>query len=408
VGTLFLTLPEVIARDAVRLDAPFHGTTASLTPLYSLKAQLARADIVCLGEMNHFVHEKGEFRSWLTRWLCAEGWTSVAEELGWSDGVRVSRYLRTGEEGEFARLPSFNYRGQLRSDRDDLPGGVLKASLEHYPVAAFVAEQSRFYRVLRSAGAKRLFGIDIDGAPGGSYEDIRGWLTPFSTSPRVHAFLRALRRVPGEDAHHEAERLLALNGHGLAPDVGDTIAAQIVASLAALADSLSYTVLAYDAPDYESLRPAMAYRENAMKRRFCAAQELAGNKLVLMGHALHLARKDDPIAGSGIGPGGGKVSSLGHHLAQERGLKSLSIWMLYGAGEDSQPFPDLPRTARYDGDTLNAALAALGTPLLLPLTDPVFRDPVRIGHMYNATVTLAPAAQTDAIFFLPRVTPMHA
>jgi erythromycin esterase-like protein len=409
VGTLLLSaLREVIARDAIALPLPFDGATADLAALFMFDERLARADVVCLGEMNHFIHEKSDFRLFFARWLAARGWTAFAEELGWSDGARVSRYLASGDEAVFARLPSFNYTGHLRTDRDDLPRGVLKASREHYPVAAFVAEQSRFYRGLRGAGGMRFFGIDIDGAPGGSYEDIRAWLAPFAVDPAVARFLQALARVPGEDALQEAQRLRVIDASLLAGAVGEAVARDVRFSLDALIDSLNYIVLAYSAPRYDALRPAMAFRENAMKRRFTAAQALGGDKLVLMGHALHLAKQGDPVGASGVGPGGGQVSSLGVHLAQERGLKLFSVWMLYGAGRDSQPFPDLPRGAHYAPDTLNAILAERALPLLLPLSDPIFQTPVKIGHMYNATVSVAPQQQADAIFFLPEVSPLRA
>ncbi len=401
-----MTLADVIARDAIPLADPFDGATADTAPLAVLDAALADADVVCLGEMNHFVHEKSDFRLWCARWLASRGWTRFAEELGWSDGVRVSRYLRSGDESEFARLPSFNYRGHLRADRDDLPGGILKASRENYPVDAFVAEQSRFYSGLRASGGTALCGIDIDGAPGGAYEDVGAWLAPFADHPAVGAFLQRLARMPGEDAQEESARIRALDCAPLSAVVGDRLARDVRYALNALSDSLAYIALAYDAPSYEALRPAMAYRENAMKRRFRAAQDVEGERLVLMGHALHLAKTDPSV--SGVGPGGGQVSSLGRHLVRERGLKMLSLWMLYGAGEDSQPFPDLPRRAAYGKHTLNAALAGRGAPLLLPLTDPIFRKSTDIGHMYNATVSLVPADVADAIVFLPRVSPLRA
>lgn len=402
-----MTLDEVIARDAIPLPSPFDGATADTAPLHPFDDRHAKADLVCLGEMNHFIHEKSDFRLYLTRWLTSRGWTTCAEELGWSDGVRVSRYLASGDEDEFTRLPSFNYTGHMRKDRDDRPGGILK--VPDYPADAFVAEQKRFYRGLRAAGGKRLFGIDIDGVPGGSYEDIRVWLAPFSAKPAVQAFLHALEQIPGESAYDEACRLREVHASSIANDVGEDLARTIQFSLDALADSFAYITLAYSAPNYEALRPAMAFRENCMKRRFAAAETLNGStRMVLMGHALHLAKKGDPVGGSGIGPGGGQVSSLGHHLAQERGLNILSVWMLYGAGEDAQPFPDLPRIANYPHDTLNAALARRNAPLFLPLTDPIFDQPMKIGHMYNATVTVVPREQTDAIFFLPRVSPIRA
>jgi erythromycin esterase-like protein len=205
----------------------------------------------------------------------------------------------------------------------------------------------------------------------------------------------------------EAQRLRAIDTSALEGIAGDEVTRDVRLSLEALIDSLSYVVLAYSAPNYDALRPAMAFRENAMKRRFAAAQVLGGDKLALMGHALHLAKHGDPVGATGVGPGGGQVSSLGVNLVQERGLAVFSIWMLYGAGADSQPFPDLPREAHYPPDSLNAILAESGKPLLLPLTDPIFEKPVRIGHMYNGTVSVAPQQQADAIFFLPQVSPLR-
>jgi len=294
----------------------------------------------------------------------------------------------------------------MRKDRDDRPGGILK--VPDYPADAFVAEQKRFYCGLRAAGGRGLFGIDIDGVPGGSYEDIRAWLARFADKASVRAFQHKLEQTPGESACDEARRLREVKATSIANDIGEDLARTIQFSLDALADSFAYITLGYSAPNYEALRPAMAFRENCMKRRFAAAEALCGStQMILMGHALHLAKKGDPVASSGIGPGGGQVSSLGHHLAQERGLNILSIWMLYGKGEDAQPFPDLPRTANYPKDTLNAALAAIGKPLLLPLNDPAFAQPMKIGHMYNTLVSIVPREQTDAIFFLPQVSPLQ-
>ncbi|HEX2591180.1 MAG TPA: hypothetical protein VHL34_06775 [Rhizomicrobium sp.] len=402
-----MNLRDVIARDAIFFDAPFDGATTKTTALDAFAPQVAQADFVCLGEMNHFVHEKSVFRLFFANWLIAEGWTSFAEELGWSDGVRVSRYLASGDERAFAQLPSFNYLGHLRKDRDDRPAGILK--VPDYPVAAFVSEQSRFYRGIRAVGAQRLYGIDIDGAPGGGYEDIRAWLAPFAAKDRVARFLDALEQVPGESAYDEAQRLRRLSAAVIATDVGAGIARDVQFALDALADSFAYIRLAYSAQTYDAVRPAMALRENIMKRHFANAEVLnGGTRMILMGHALHLARHGDPVGSTGVGPGGGQVSSLGAHLAQERGLKSFSVWMLYGAGEDAQPFANLPTRADYPADSLNAVLASFQRPLLLPLRDPAFDTPMKIGHMYNMTVSIAPRAQTDAIFFLPTVTPIRA
>ena len=84
--------------------------------------------------------------------------------------------------------------------------------------------------------------------------------------------------------------------------------------------------------------------------------------------------------------------------------------MIYGGGEDSQPFPDLPRHAIYPAGTLNAALSissrrrCCGSPTPTRLADETFE----LGHMYNAVIRTPLKGQVDALFYLPRVSPMRA
>ncbi len=47
------------------------------------------ADVVVLGEMNHFVNEKSDFRLALASPLVERGYDVWGEELGWSDGTRA-------------------------------------------------------------------------------------------------------------------------------------------------------------------------------------------------------------------------------------------------------------------------------------------------------------------------------
>ena len=86
-------------------------------------------------------------------------------------------------------------------------------------------------------------------------------------------------------------------------------------------------------------------------------------------------------------------------------MPSRSVWLLYGGGEDSQPFPDLPTTARYPDDSINSQLAKYRSPLILP-TAPAkaaaLAEPVGVGHMYNLAVPVHLPSQADAIFFIPR------
>jgi hypothetical protein len=150
-----------------------------------------------------------------------------------------------------------------------------------------------------------------------------------------------------------------------------------------------------------------------MKRRFADLRQLTdAAPTVVMGHALHLA-KDDRLLGKamGVGPGGGLERSVGHHLVQDLGLKAVSIWMIHGAGEDSQPFPDLPRRFNYPSQSLNAWLSAFQTPVLFRIAGApsgLFDRPIGVGHMYNAVQQTVLAGQVDAILYLPKVSPMRA
>ena len=303
------------------------------------------------------------------------------------------------------RLATLGDRRHVRADRDDAPTGVLRASFDAYPTALFKAEQSRFYRGLRALPPGRYYGIDID-APGTGYDDI-------DAAARVEEsagsrFRKTLARVPGESLDDEASRLE--RALALLPRHRD---GDLYQDLHAMIETLRYTALAHPAVDYEALRPAMAYRETAMKRRVeWLLGTLADDEvLVLMGHAFHLAKDDGALGHAGVGPGGDQVHSLGHHLVQNLGVQARSVWLLYGGGEDSQPFPDLPTNARYPDDSINSQLAKYGSPLVLP-TAPAkagaLAEPVGVGHMYNLVVPVHLASQADAVFFIARVTPLQA
>jgi erythromycin esterase-like protein len=409
VGTLFVNATELerfIEARAIVLPEPFNGETCALEPLEPLRRRLRSAGLVMLGETNHFIHEKSDFRLLLSRVLMSEGWSCFLEELGHSDGIRVNRFLQSGDERELEHLPSFGYTAHLRSDRDDRPGGILKS--ESYPTEAFLWEQKRFYsglrsEVLRKGGEVHLAGIDIDGLPGGSYEDIADLIPAMAT--KLHPFLQALRRVPNESAGDEANRLrtaLRLLPEDWPHEIAD--------SVRALSESLEYIAMTYCAQSYDAVRPGMAFRESAMKRRFQAAKaNFAEARLVLMAHALHLAKNDAAIKAGGVGPGGGQTSSLGHWLTQEGKEVAFSVWMLYGAGEDSQPLANLPRQANFPTHSLNAMLARQGKGLLFfPADAPeLFRPPCVVGHMYNALFETSLLEQTDAVVFLPKVTPLR-
>jgi hypothetical protein len=392
------------------LDPLFESATQPVAPLGMLDQLTRGVDLVFLGELDHFVHEKSDFRLLLCRYLLSRGWRSFAEELSWSDGLRVQRFL--AGEGSLERLSLFGYRGDLRDDRDDQPTGVFRASFDRYPTALMAAEQGRFYRGLRSAAAGAALayhGLDIDGLPGGGYADIADALAPSADEPGVRAFLQGLARVAGESVAEESARLAALIPEAAA--VGAT-APEVEVSLCSMAESLTYIDITYPAKTYEATAPGMAFREGCMKRRFDQIRALTSDApMVVMGHGLHLAKDDRLLRGAtGVGPGGGQECSLGHHLVQVEGLTAVSIWLVHGAGEDSQPFPDLPRRFAYPADSLNRRLAPLAVPALIPIAGApkgLFDRPLVVGHLYNAVQPVVLDGQVDAILYLPHVTPMR-
>lgn len=386
---------------AVRLDpVTYEPDKKDAARLARLDAALGEAKVVFLGETNHFVHEKAEFRLWWLRRLAGRRPLVVGEEFSWSDGHHISRYLRTGDPAHLDQAATFGGTGHRRADRDDQPTGVFKASYGAYPTALFKAEQTRLYRGLRALpGIRRFFGFDID-APGTGYPDVR------RHAHHDPSFWRRLEQVPAESMADEADRL----EHALTMLPDDD--SELRADLAATITSLRYTQMVNDAADYEAVRPAMAYREDVMKHHLDRELRLMadGDVLVLMAHAAHLAKDDAGIRGYGVGPGGNLVPSLGHHLVHDLGLRPYSIWMIYGGGTDSQPLPDLPNQATYPRDSLNALLGLHGPPLVVPTAPAasgVLAEPIGIGQMYNQVIPVHLPAQADALFFLPGVSPLR-
>jgi erythromycin esterase-like protein len=387
---------------AIRMDPKTYAVAAEdVHRLAVIDAALTNARLVFLGETNHFIHEKTDFRLWWLKRLARHHRLVVGEELGWSDGRDVARYLADGDEMHLDRLATFGDRSHVRTDRDDQPAGVLRASFDAYPTALFKAEQTRFYRELRTMAPVRFFGFDIDAA-GAGYADAEAHRGVAGIDGE---FWTRLARVPGESWLEEADRLTSL-----LPRLPATVG-ELREDLQSMIETLRYTALAHPAPDYDALRPAMAYRETTLKRRVeRMIHSLADDEvLVLMAHAFHLAKRDDRIKGVGVGPGGDQVSSLGHHLFANTQLQVYSVWLLYGGGHDSQPFPDLPRAASYPVDSLNGHLARRGSASVVPVApgaDALARD-VGIGHMYNLVVPVHVPSQADAIFFVPQVTPLQ-
>lgn len=386
---------EILRWAMAHAVSPPDAASASLAPFHD-------ARVVFLGETDHFVAQKHDFRLWWLQFLASRKKLVVAEELGWSDGQKVNRYLQTGDEAHLRAAATFGGQLHRRADRNDLPTGIFKASIESYPHQMMRQAHTRLYAELRKLNITRYYGFDVD-APGGGYDDISK-AVPADTLPAT--FRERLAQVNGESLGEEAARLQALRD-----DYSDSSPFLPAAEhMAALIDSLKYTALVNPAPNYESTRPAMALREDAMKRRVDSiiASLASDEQLVLLGHAFHLAKDDSETEEKGVGPGGGLTASLGDHVTRSMtaaGQGVCAAWMVLGAGQDSQPLRDLPQHLEYPRGSLNSTLLELGRETIIPVAGSPLKVE-KLGHLYGLVAQVNLKAQADALHFFPSASPL--
>jgi erythromycin esterase-like protein len=365
-----------------------------------------------IGESDHFIHEKYAYRLAMLNYLAGHGFTHVGEEIGASDGMRIDRFIETGDESQLERITIYGYSGASRSDRDDTPTGILRDSFgSAYPTAQFAAEQKRFAHGLRKIGL-HFFGFDIDPLPGGGYEDLAEILDSMPADAKIDQIRKALQRVEGETIDAEIARLddaLRLIEAGRFDALRN--------SATCLRDSFDYVRMTYPAKTFDALNPGMAFRERYMHRQLDRrlVQMRPNEKLALMSHNMHLCRAPDAVAGSNAaaGPGGKTDPPLGAWLAARYPDKIFSVWILIGRGRDSQPFPTLSKEIKEKPGTLNARLGEIGNCFVLPIDAADSRarllsENIEIMHDGNGGVRTAIARQADAIFFVRDVTPLRA
>ena len=201
---------EAWVRDAaIRLDG--WGDAEALS---FLDEALEGKRVVFLGEPDHYIHEKYDYRLLFLRELVARGFVNVGMEVGQADARRVDAYLATGDEALLDRVPLLGYTGDARTDRDDRPRGLLEAASDGF-YGGFIAEERWFLRELRALNAVRpegaprvrWFGFDVDVRAGCAYTELEEALAPHRAHPAVAATLERLARVEGETRRAEVKRL---------------------------------------------------------------------------------------------------------------------------------------------------------------------------------------------------------
>jgi hypothetical protein len=410
------------------LNAPAADNAAKLSPLDS---SVAAKRFAFVGEPDHFIHEKYQYRATMLAYLARHGFTRIGEELSRTDGVRIERFIESGDPSHLARVASYGYRGGLRDDRDDRPTGVLKDSYgDKYPLAEFRAEQVRFAEAMRTiaaplaSGANRLrwFGFDVDALPGCAYEDLAAMLDGARDDSAVASILDGLRRVPAESLEDEVRRLdSVLEKFRAERDHLGTVLGLEIAEEAAyitqwLRDSFAYLLMIIPITKWEHLNPAMAEREQMMHREVMRQLESArpGEKIALFSHDVHLCRDASAIRGlsAAAGPGGKSAPPLGEFLSRRFPGDVFTTWMLAGKGRDRQQFAELSDEIRLIGGSFNAILAEFGECFILPIdrADPrarLLRTEMQLVMDGNVSLHTAPATQADAIFFIRDVTPIR-
>jgi len=413
---------------AVFLD-DFGDDGADIERLAFLDKRVAGKRIVYLGEPNHWIHEKYPYRLLMIRYLFSRGWRYLGEELSWSDGRRVDRYLETGESAQLDRVTAYGYEGANRPDRDDKPTGLLKDGWTSFPTPLFRAEQVQFAQALRRTsesrppGSERLhfFGFDADYVPGAGYEHVDELLRAAQDSRPIAEMRALLARVDGETMQEESARLsralewLEENRDRVERVTGIESCERLRYALLNMRDSLDYVAEANPAADWSTLRRAMAKRELIMHRHVTTVLSRLGpeEKVILMSHNQHLAKDDDGIKAPevGAGPGGGLVPSTGCYINSLFPKEVFSVWMLYDHGRDCQPYPRLSSELPSAPSSLNAVLAEVGSVFILPThsSDPrsqLMSGEAEIVSMYNQVLRARLVNQCDAVFFVREVSPL--
>ena len=435
--------PEIAAfkdwarEHAIQID-PLDGFNGDPEKLSILDRAIEGKKIALIGEQDHFVHQKYDYRTLVARYLFSHGWRWFGEEMGFSDGLLVDRFLKTGDQRHLDNVSIYGNRNELRIDRNDDPTGILKDgwSSEEFPQREFNAEQFRFARALAQLqyssppgrDSIRFFGFDCDALVGRGYRDLEEILAPFEGDELVRKLRGVLARVPGETRAEEISRLRSSRDLIVAekPHLEGLVGAENFALLEqsafCLAESFAYTEVAYPATTWKELNRGFAIREQVMHRNMeliisRADKTQAGKpvpqKFALMSHNEHLAKDIFSIKRKGgAGPGGGRVESIGTCLERTMPGQVFSIWMLCGRGRDSQPLSYMSNEVQSPNGTLNEMLSDIGAAFVLPINEAdslptLLQREIKFVSNGNVVHRTVITRQTDAIFFVREVTPLR-
>jgi erythromycin esterase-like protein len=392
-----------------------------LTELSFLDRELEGNRIVYLGEPDHYIHEKYDFRLILIRYLFEKGWRHIGMEIGRSDGKKADRYLETGDPLWLERMALLGYKGDQRTDRDDSKK-VGKARKNPAFLKAFLSEKKWFFSQLRSINENlapeqsRLcwFGFDADTYPGGGYADARAILERRKNDPLIKEILEKLTRVEKESVEQEVERLknvlisITNKENALKYLLGEEDAKELKGTVHCLMDSFTYLIASKTGSRSELWLPMLREREKTMFRQMDEklADLPSDAKIILMGHNLHLSKNYRSLSYGGVVD---MWPSIGTHISEKLEGEVYSIWMLYDHGRHAdagteKAFEDVPSDPRR----IESLMARAGRLFLLPLASPDprsgFLDEERWFVVNGDRAKGLLRENADAIFFVAEVT----
>lgn len=378
-----------------------------------------RAQVVMLGEPDHYVAEKYDYRLTVVRYLVARGFRWIGMEMGYSDGLRVDDYLETGDEKQLHKVALYGYRGDARSDRDDIPWAF--AALTDAPfLDSFIEAETSFLRTLRALSdpqSDRLhwFGFDVDPFPGGGYADVEALLRPYESDPVVADLSARLARVPGESREEEAERLEGLEQYlgaqepSLEAFLGADQLAEFHRVVRNLIESLRFRDLAYQEPFGSRWMEGLQYRETAITERLDTGWPPPdGAKVILMGHNFHLSKSGVELRSGSVAEAGPTMGypSFGSGVADR--MDTCTIWMLYDHGTSADALAADPYfEVSGDPERIEHLLAGVAPALIVDLSDDD-RRATWLDTDANFVSNGAPASgpvrrQADVLFFVEEV-----
>lgn len=409
---------------AVRLET-LDWRKADVEALSVLDKELEGKRIIYLGEPDHGIREKHGYRLLLLRYLYEKGWRHVGVEGGLSDGKRADLYLETGDESFLDRRAAYGYRGDLRTDRDDIPQGI-PGMREPELWSRIRSEGKWFFRELRAiaelpgSDQERFhwFAYDLDTLPGGGYADTETLLSAHAHDPLIREVLLKLERVDNETRKQEIRRLRSVvafirsREKGLAEVLGEAKTRDLIKIIQCLADGVRFVEAIQRGPNSSDWQMGMQRREEIMGRHLDEwLDELPRDeKVVLLGHNLHLCKRSTDIWVEGFRM---DRKTIGTHLAERFPGEVYCVWMLYDHGRHLDPYSrTYVRKVSSRRGTIESDLARVGSILLLPLHSGDRRESFLqkkrrfVAHGQSVVSTVF-SDQADAIFFLAEVSELR-